>query len=88
MRILLDVGKAGVDVLSSYSTTAVHYAAKCGHIEAAAFLIVRGAKVNLVANNVYTPLVRTHSVYCNSAQIIDFLQSKGAKRVSELQASS
>ena len=84
IRILLDVGKADVDALSGRSFTALHRAALNGHLESAALLIERGTKVNLVANNVYTPLDRAHSVYCNSAQIIDFLKSKGAKRASEL----
>ena len=82
------MGKADVDALSGRSFSALHRAALNGHIESAALLIERGTKVNLVANNVYTPLDRAHSVYCNSAQIIDFLKSKGAKRASELQASS
>ena len=41
MRILLDVGKADVDVLSFTTETALHRAAMGGHLEAASLLIER-----------------------------------------------
>ena len=88
IRILLDVGRADVDALSTIQTilshTALHVAAYNGHLEAAALLIERGAKVNLV--NVYrdTSLDRAHQAFQNSTDMVALQKSKGGKRASEL----
>ncbi len=50
IRILLDVGKADIDAPSSISRTAPHGATVYCHLEAAALLIERGAKVNLISD--------------------------------------
>ena len=84
MRILLDVGRADVDGLSDDSRTALHVAAYSGSLEAAALLIERGAKVNLVNTCGNTPLDDVHQAIRNGAEMIAFLKSKGAKRASEL----
>ena len=47
-------------------------------------LIERGAKVNLVNGHGGTPLDMIHKWYQNSAEMIAFLESKGAKRAREL----
>ena len=80
MRILLDVGKADVDVLSRGSYTALHCAAFGGRLEAAALLIERGANVNAVSDWGETPLDRAHRALENSTEMIAFLKSKRAKR--------
>ena len=56
MKILLEMGKADVDALSGGSFTALHLAPRCGHIEAAALLIQRGAKSTPVDDFGKTPL--------------------------------
>ena len=84
MRILLDVGKADVHDLSGSSRTAFHGATYYGHLEAAALLIERGAKVNLVDGYGGTPLDDAHQAIRNSTEMIALLKSKGAKRASEL----
>ena len=84
MRILLDVGKADVHALSSGSRTALRRAAYYGHLEAAALLIERGAKVNLVDSYGGTPLDDAHRAILNRTEMIALLKSKGAKRASEL----
>ena len=84
MRILLDVGRADVDGLSDDSRTALHVAAYSGSLEAAALLIERGAKVNLVNTCGNTPLDDVHQAIRNGAEMIAFLKSKGVKRASEL----
>ena len=84
MRILLDVGKADVDAVSILSRTALHGAAMDGHLEAAALLIQRGAKVNLVDGFGGTPLDAAHQAILNSTELIALLKSKKAKRASEL----
>jgi ankyrin repeat protein len=84
MRILLDVGKADVHDLSGSSRTAFHGATYYGHLEAAALLIERGAKVNLVDGYGGTPLDLAHQAIRNSTEMIALLKSKGAKRASEL----
>ena len=84
MRILLDVGKADVDALSTGSRTALHMAAYHGHLEAAALLIKRGAKVNLVDSYGGTSLDDAHRAILNRTEMIALLKSKGAKRASEL----
>ena len=78
------MGKADADTLNGSSYTALHIAAYTGHLEAAALLIERGAKVNLV--NVYreTPLDRVNEFGHYSAEMVALLKSKGAKRASEL----
>ena len=48
--------KANVNALSYGSYTALHNAAYCGGLEAAALLIERGAKVNAVKARGKTPL--------------------------------
>ena len=84
MRILLDVGRANVNALSYRSRTALHVAACNGHLEAAALLIERGAKVNLVSGYRETPLDSAHHAYQNITEMVAFLKSKGAKQASEL----
>ena len=84
MRILLDVGKADVDAVSILSRTALHGAAMDGHLEAAALLFERGAKVNLVDGYGRTPLDMAHKWHQNSTEMIALLKSKGAKWASEL----
>ena len=80
MRILLGMGKADADTLNGSSYTALHIAAYNGHLEAAALLIERGAKVN--AADVYgeTPLDWAQS----KVEMEAFLKSKGAKLGSQL----
>ena len=86
MRILLDVGKANVNGLTggSYNKlyTALHCAAVTGHLEAAALLIERGAKVSLANAYGNTPLDYAHSK--EMGEMVAFLKSKGAKLGSEL----
>ena len=84
MRILLGMGKADADTLNGSSYTALHIAAYNGHLEAAALLIERGAKVNLVDGYGGTPLDMAHRAILNSTELIALLKSKGAKRASEL----
>ena len=84
MRIFLDVGKADVDVLCFTTDTALHRAAMGGHLEAAALLIERGAKVNHIDGYGRTPLDRADEFGHYSAEMIAFLKSKGSKRASEL----
>ena len=84
MRILLDMGKADADTLNGSSYTALHIAAYNGHLEAAALLIERGAKVNLVSGYRETPLDSAHHAYQNITEMVAFLKSKGAKQASEL----
>ena len=84
MRILLDVGKADVHDLSGSSRTAFHGATYYGHLEAAALLIERGAKVNLVDRYGGTLLDLAHQTNQDRTEMIALLKSKGAKRASEL----
>ena len=85
ISILLDVGKADVDVLRSFTTyTALHRAAMGGHLEVAALLIERGAKVNLVDRYGGTLLDLAHQTNQDRTEMIALLKSKGAKRASEL----
>ena len=84
MRILLDVGKADIDALSLYLWTALHSAALHCNLEAAALLIERGAKVNLVDRYGGTPLDLAHQTNQDRTEMIALLKSKGAKRASEL----
>ena len=53
-------------------------------LEAAALLIERGAKVNLVDGYGGTPLDDAHQAIRNSTEMIALLKSKGAKRANEL----
>ena len=82
MRILLDVGKANVNGLSLRSYTALHGAALHGSPEAAALLIERGAKVNAVSANGWTPLDEAQRM--ERVEMVAFLKSKGAKLGSQL----
>ena len=92
MRILLDVGKADVDVLvgtsyqveTPYSYTALHGAAFGGRLEAVALLIERGANVNLVSCRGNTPLDKAYRASQNRPEMIAFLKAKGARLGSEL----
>ena len=84
MRILLDMGKADADTLNGSSYTALHIAAYNGHLEAAALLIERGAKVNLVDRYGGTPLDLAHQTNQDRTEMIALLKSKVAKRASEL----
>ena len=86
MRILLDVGRVDIDGLTEWSSTgmALHVAAYNGRREAAALLIERGAKVNLVNGSRGTPLDMAHQAILNSTELIALLKSKRAKRASEL----
>ena len=59
-------------------------AAYHGHLKAAALLIKRGAKVNLVDGYGGTPLDDAHQAILNRTEMIALLKSKGAKRASEL----
>lgn len=81
----LGMGKADADTLNGSSYTALHIAAYNGHLEAAALLIERGAKVNLVSRFGDTPLdwAHAHRAYQNTEEMIALLKSKGAKRKSE-----
>ena len=72
--------KANVNALSYGSYTALHNAAYCGGLEAAALLIERGAKVNAVNAYGETPLDSVHS----RVEMEAFLKSKGANRGSQL----
>ena len=76
MRILLDVGKANVNAKNIYSNTPLHFAALCGHIEAATLLIERGAEINPINDNNRTPLDNAHRF--NDTAMITFLTTKGA----------
>ena len=78
MRILLDVGKANVNAKNNYSNTPLHFAALCGHIEAATLLIERGAEINPIHDSNRTPLDAAHM--CNRTAMIVFLKTKGAVR--------
>ena len=80
MRILLNVGKANVNALSYGSYTALHNAAYCGGLEAAALLVERGAKINAVDVYAETPLDWAQS----KVELEAFLKSKGAKLGSQL----
>ena len=73
IRILLDVGKADIDAPSSVSRTALDTAACYGCLEAAALLIERGAKVNLVSDQGKTPLDWAHVAIQNISDMIAFL---------------
>ena len=57
-------------------------------LEAAALLIERGAKVNLVNGCDRIPLDKAHQANENSDEMIALLKSKGAKRASELPQAS
>ena len=73
-----------VDVLSFTTETALHRAAMGGHLEVAALLIERGAKVNLVDRYGGTLLDLAHQTNQDRTEMIALLKSKGAKRASEL----
>ena len=78
------MGKADVDALSNGSSTALHHAALYDHLEVAALLIERGAKVNPVNSCGNTPLDMEHRAYHDNTEMIALLKSKRAKRASEL----
>ena len=78
MRILLDVGKANVNAKNIFSNTPLHFAALCGHIEAATLLIERGAEINPINDSNETPLNMAHDYHYTA--MVAFLKTKGAVR--------
>ena len=78
MRILLDVGKANVNVKTNSSNTPLHLAALGGRIEAATLLIERGGEINPISGYDQTPLDMAHML--NRTAMIAFLKTKGAVR--------
>ena len=57
MRVLIDDGGADVNAVDMYRLTSLHSAALYGHVAAAELLIARGAAVNAVNEDGWTPLV-------------------------------
>ena len=73
-----------INAHGSSGYTPLTTAAYNGHLEAAALLIERGAKVNHVDDSRETPLDWAHRAYQISTKMVAFLKSKGAKRTIEL----
>ena len=77
IKELIDV--VNVDEKDKFKVSLLHHAASEGHLEAATFLISRGANVNCTDQNNWTPL---HAA-CNAAKLEVYLFNFNEKKNSE-----
>ena len=76
LRLLLDHGAAVGGADDRYGETALHVAAACGHRDAAALLLDRGARVDARARNGSTPLHK--AAFDGGTDVLRLLLSRGA----------